>query len=85
MKQRSDEWPPDWHWKLSVERRLIELQYLVCQLGRGTTAHKDENPTWMPRDYMAAGAGVVMVMGALSEKVGWTTLGAFLARIYGGK
>lgn len=85
MKQDSDGSPLPWQWMLSVERRIIELQWQVRQGGRKTTARKDENPTWMPRDYMAAGAGVVMVMGALSEKVGWTTLGAFLARIYGGK
>ncbi len=37
---------------------------------------------WMPRDYMAAGAGIVMVLAAVSEKVGWTTVIAALSKMY---
>ena len=42
---------------------------------------------WTPRDYLMAGAGISMVIGALSEKSGLTAVGLAIlkaaARVYG--
>ena len=82
----SNESPPDWHWKLEVERRLIWLEIKVRDhLGKKTTDNPARSPGWLPRDYLAAGAGIVMVIAALSEKIGWTALGAFLVKLYGAR
>lgn len=40
---------------------------------------------WMPRDYMMAAFGTVMVAAAALEKIGWTTVLVGLAKMYGGK
>jgi hypothetical protein len=48
-----------------------------------TTGRDDEHRTWEPRDYLAAAAGIVMVIGALSQRVGWVDLSVFLAKLYG--
>jgi hypothetical protein len=48
-----------------------------------TTDQNDERRTWTPRDYLAAVAGIVMVIGALGQKVGWLDLSVFLAKLYG--
>ena len=81
----SPELPPNWQWMLAIERRLIRLECRVRQLGTKTTAHKDDGPRWTPRDLMMASAGLVMVLAAISDKVGWSTLGAFLVKLYGGR
>lgn len=83
--QDSQGLPPLWQWMLSVERRITSLQGQVQALGNKTTDPKGGRRRWEPRDWMAAGAGIVMVMGALSEKIGWTALGAFLVKLYGGR
>lgn len=70
---------------LGVERRITRLQVQVRHLGAKTTAKDGGRQTWAPRDYLAAGAGIVMVIAALSEKIGWTALGAFLVKLYGGR
>lgn len=77
---------PPWlmKWMLGVESRLGNLQGQIRHLGARTTDKAEGRPTWAPRDFMAAGAGIVMVIAALSEKIGWTALGAFLVKLYGG-
>ena len=37
---------------------------------------KDDGRRWNPRDLMMASAGVVMVLAAIADKIGWTTLAA---------
>lgn len=82
----SNESPPDWHWKLEVERRLIWLEIKVRDhLGKKTTDNPGRSPGWEPRDYLAAGAGIVMVMAALTEKTGWPTAIAGLVKLFGGE
>ncbi len=83
MQQDSNE--SDWLWKLSVERRLILHGEKIRQLGAKTMAPKDSPPRWTPRDFLTAGAGIAMVIAALSEKVGWTTAIGGLVKLYGGK
>lgn len=70
---------------LGVERRITSLQGQVRHLGAKTTDKDAGRQTWAPRDWLAAGAGIVMVIAALSEKIGWTALGAFLVKLYGGR
>ena len=82
MRKQSGEWPGLWQWSLKVEHRLTKLEEKAFSK---TTDRNDVGRTWAPRDYMAAAAGIVMVMGALSEKIGWTALGAFLVKLYGGR
>lgn len=82
--QNSDGSQPPWplvKWMLGIESRISRLE----MRGDTTTAHKDDPRTWLPRDYMMAGAGISMVMAALSEKIGWSTVIAGLVRLYGGK
>jgi hypothetical protein len=80
MRKQSGEWPELWQWSLKVENRLTKLEGKVF---RETTDKGGERPTWTPRDFMAAGAGIAMVIAAISDKIGWTSLGAFLVRLYG--
>lgn len=40
---------------------------------------------WTPRDWMMAGAGLSMVVAALTEKAGWTTVVSGLVKLYGGR
>lgn len=68
---------------LAIERRLIRLECRVRQLGAKTTAPKDDGRRWNPRDLMMASAGVVMVLAAIADKIGWTTLAASLVKLYG--
>lgn len=70
---------------LAVERRLIRLECRVRQLGAKTTAPKDDGRQWNPRDLMMASAGVVMVLAAIADKIGWTTLAASLVKLYGSR
>lgn len=84
MQQESPGSPLPWQWMLSVERRITRLQGQVRALGSRTTDERGGRRTWEPRDYMTAGAGIAMVIAALSEKVGWTTVIAGLAKLYGG-
>ena len=79
----SPELPPNWQWMLAIERRLIRLECRVRQLGAKTTAPKDDGRRWNPRDLMMASAGVVMVLAAIANKIGWTTLAASLVKLYG--
>ena len=80
MRKQSGEWPELWQWSLKVENRLTKLEGKVF---RETTDKGGERLAWMPRDYMAAGAGIAMVIAAISDKIGWTSLGAFLVKLYG--
>lgn len=80
MRKDSRAPPPNWPWPYRVEWRLMRLEEKVFT---ETTAEDGKRPVWMPRDYLAAGAGIVMVIAALSEKIGWTALGAFLVKLYG--
>lgn len=82
MRKDSHAPPPNWPWPYRVEWRLMRLEEKVFS---ETTAKNGERQTWLPRDYMAAGAGIVMVIGALSEKIGWTSLGAILVKLYGAR
>ena len=75
--------PPNWQWMLAIERRLIRLECRVRQLGAKTTAPKDDGRRWNPRDLMMASAGVVMVLAAIADKIGWTTIAASLVKLYG--
>lgn len=70
---------------LAIERRLIRLECRVRQLGAKTTAPKDDGRRWNPRDLMMASAGVVMVLAAIADKIGWTPLAASLVKLYGGR
>lgn len=79
MQQELPEWL--WHWILSVERRLTR-QDERQRHGKKTTDDA-ERQTWAPRDWMMAFAGLSMLLATLSEKVGWTTFGAFLVKLYG--
>ena len=72
--------PPNWPWSYRIEWRIMRLEEKVFS---ETTAEDGKRPTWQARDYLAAGAGIVMVIAALSEKIGWTALGAFLVKLYG--
>lgn len=83
--QDSQGLPPLWQWMLSVERRITSLQGQVRELGSKTTVPKDVRRRWEPRDYLAAGAGIVMVIAALTERTGWTTAIAGLVKLFGGK
>lgn len=82
MRKQSGEWPELWQWSLKVENRLTKLEGKVFS---ETTDKGGRGRTWEPRDYLAAGAGIVMVIAALSEKIGWTALGAFLVKLYGAR
>lgn len=77
--------PPLWPWMLSVEQRIITLQQQVRALGSKTMARKDDDRTWRPRDTMMAASGIVMVIAALSERVGWTAVIAGLVKLYGSR
>ena len=77
--------PPNWQWMLAIERRLLRLECRVRTLGEKTIARKDGDRRWTPRDLMMALAGVVMVLAAISDKIGWTALGAFLVKLYGAR
>lgn len=68
---------------LAIERRLIRLECRVRQLGAKTTAPKDDGRRWNPRDLMMASAGIAMVLAAIADKIGWTTLAASLVKLYG--
>ena len=70
---------------LAIERRLIRLECRVRQLGAKTTAPKDDGRQWNPRDLMMASAGVVMVLAAIADKIGLTTLAASLVKLYGSR
>jgi hypothetical protein len=77
---------------LSVERRITHThdqvkatRDQVKALGLLITARKDERRRWEPRDYMMAGAGMAMVIAALSEKTGWTSVIVGLSKLYGGR
>lgn len=82
MRKQSGEPPPHWPWSYRIEWRVMHLEDKVFS---ETTDKGAERQTWAPRDYLAAGAGIVMVIAALSEKIGWTALGAFLVKLYGGR
>lgn len=68
-------------WMLDMERRVSKFEVR----GETTTDRKGERRTWEARDYMMAGAGISMVIAALFEKAGWSTVIAGLVRLYGGK
>lgn len=85
MQQEQPGSPPPWHWMLSIERRLTRVEVKVQDLGAKIMAPKDGDRTWRPRDTMMAASGIVMVLAALSERVGWTAVIAGLVRLYGGK
>lgn len=72
-----------WSWMLSVEKRLFRLESRVR--GLATTERQGQRQKWTPRDYLNAGAGIVLVLAALSEKVGWSQVVAGLVRLYGVK
>ena len=80
MRKDSRVPPPNWPWSYRIEWRIMRLEEKVFS---ETTAKDGKRPTWQARDYLAAGAGIVMVIAALSEKIGWTALGAFLVKLYG--
>ncbi len=82
MRKDSRAPPPNWPWSYRVEWRLMRLEETVFS----ETTDKDAGrPTWLPRDYLAAGTGIVMVIAALTERTGWTTAIAGLVKLYGGK
>lgn len=83
--QNSDGLPPNWQWMLTVERRLLRLECLIRRRGGMTTDQIGGRRTWEPRAIMMAGAGISMVIAALSEKAGWSTVIAGLVRLYGGE
>jgi hypothetical protein len=72
--------PPDWPWKLQIERRLMRLEFTVRHLGRKTTAEKGPSPMWGPRDILIASAGIAMVIGTLCEKTGLTSVGMMILK-----
>ena len=76
---------PPWlmNWMLGVESRLGNIQGQLRHLGAKTTERAEGRPTWQPRDYMAAGAGIAMVLAVIADKIGWTTLAASLVKLYG--
>ena len=78
---------PPWlmNWILGVENRLGNIQGQIRHLGAKTTAPKDDGRRWNPRDLMMASAGVVMVLAAIADKIGWTTLAASLVKLYGSR
>jgi hypothetical protein len=80
MQKDSRAPPPNWPWSYRVEWRLMRLEEKAF---KETTDQGDERQAWTPRDYLAAAAGIVMVIGALSQKVGWLDLSLLLAKLYG--
>ena len=86
MLKDGDGWPPIWDWMLQIERRLSRLE-AKGRTPAPDTSREDDRTRWAPRDYLMAGAGVSMVIGALSEKSGLTTVGLTIlkaaARVYG--
>ncbi len=79
--------PPQWGWEwaLSIERRVTAVEIILSERAKARDAEKNERPAWTPRDYMMAASGAAMVIAALSEKVGWTTVIAALVSLLGGK
>lgn len=80
MRKQLGEWPGLWQWSLKVENRLTKLEEKAF---KETTDQNDERRAWEPRDYLAAAAGIVMVIGALSQRIGWLDLSVYLAKLYG--
>ena len=82
MQKDSRAPPPNWPWSYRVEWRLMRLEEKAFN---ETTDQDDGRRTWTPRDFMAAGAGIAMVIGALGQRIGWIDLGVFLAKLYGAR
>lgn len=80
---------------VEVEHRLTVAELEIrsnrkttAQHGRRITAletEKSKRPPWTPRDWLLSAAGIVMVMAALTEKIGWTHAVAGLVKLYGGR
>ncbi|CCB64485.1 hypothetical protein [Hyphomicrobium sp. MC1] len=82
--------PPDWQWKLQIERRLIWLEFALKDLrGKKTTDERADYRSWSPRDILIASAGIATVIGTLCEKTGLTGVGSAVlkavAKAYGEK
>ena len=63
-----------------------EAKSAIRQHGRRITVlegQQSKRQPWNPRDYLMAAAGIVMVLAALAEKIGWTTAAAGLLKLYG--
>lgn len=74
------------HSPIELENRLTVLEMTKDDHGRRITdLEGSRKPSITPRDWMMASAGVVMVIAALSEKIGWTHAIAGLVKLYGGR
>jgi len=86
MSKDGEGWPPFWTWALQIERRVSHLE-AKAKPRLNKTNDDASNLRWTPRDYLMAGAGISMVIGALTEKSGLTAVGVAIlkvvARVYG--
>jgi len=86
MSKDGEGWPPFWTWALEIERRVSRLEAKV-KPRLNNTDDDTLKSRWTPRDYLMAGAGISMVIGALTEKSGLTAVGIAIlkaaARVYG--
>ena len=69
-RQQSSGSPPNWH-QLETERRITRLE--ITQEDHHERLHDLEQslPSWTPRDYMIAAAGVAVVLLAMTGKITW--------------
>jgi hypothetical protein len=68
--QQSSGSPPNWH-TLETERRITRLEVISTDHGERIADLEDSAPTWTPRDYMTAAAGVIVVLLAITGKITW--------------
>ena len=71
-----------------TEHRLTALELTQDDHGERITDlehEREDKVRWSPRDYWMTFAGLAMVLAAVTEKIGWTTAVAGLAKLYGGK
>lgn len=80
---------------LDVEHRLTVVETeqkhhkkTTAQHGRRITAIEAKLPQkqpWQPRDYLLTGAGAIIALAAIFEKIGWATAISGIIRLYGVK
>jgi len=86
MQKDSREPPPNWPWPYRVEWRLMRLEERAFN---ETTDRAGGPRKWLARDWLMTGAGITLVLGALSERSGLTAVGTVflkaLVHLYGSR
>ena len=86
MTKHYHAYQPRLHSPIDLEHRLTVLEISNGDHGHRITDLEGKAATkFTPRDYMLSAAGILMVAGALTEKIGWSHALSALVKLYGGR